>query len=131
EHQPEAARRFMVAYLHGVRDYLDAFETGRGQDEVIDILIKSTPIKDRALYATMRSVGLEPNGRVNVEYLRSEADLYVREGLLTARGEAGRGALSAPAGPAASSARRPLPLRHGQAVDAVVVDLPQRVAVLE
>jgi hypothetical protein len=44
-------------------------------------------------------------------------------------GEQGR--FGAPAGPAALSARRPLPFRDGQAVDAVVVDLPQRVAVLE
>jgi ABC-type nitrate/sulfonate/bicarbonate transport system substrate-binding protein len=81
--QPEAARRFMVAYLRGVRDYVDAFNTGTGQDEIVDILIKHTPIKDRAVYATMAPAGFEPNGRINVEFLRAEQDLYAREGLLT------------------------------------------------
>jgi NitT/TauT family transport system substrate-binding protein len=83
ERQPEAARHFAVAYLRGVRDYIEAFDNGRGKEEVTEILIKSTPIKDRALYDTMGSVGFEPNGRVNIDYLRSEGDLYVREGLLT------------------------------------------------
>ena len=81
--QPEAAKRWMLAYLKGLRDYVDAFSSGARRDEVIDILIKHTPVKDRALYATMLPVGFEPNGRVNVDYLRGEQELYRREGLLT------------------------------------------------
>ena len=64
----EPAQRFMLAYLKGVRDYVDAFSSGVGQDEIVDILIKYTPVKDRAVYATMKPAGFEPNGRMNVEY---------------------------------------------------------------
>jgi ABC-type nitrate/sulfonate/bicarbonate transport system substrate-binding protein len=81
--QPEAARRFMVAYLRGVRDYIDAFGSGTGREEIIDILIKRTPIKDRTVYASMPSAGFDPNGRINVDFLRAEQELYAREGLLT------------------------------------------------
>jgi NitT/TauT family transport system substrate-binding protein len=79
----EPAQRFMVAYLKGVRDYVDAFSTGPGQDEIVDILIKSTPVKDRAVYATMKPSGFEVNGRINVEYLIAEQELYLREGMMT------------------------------------------------
>jgi NitT/TauT family transport system substrate-binding protein len=81
--QREPAQRFMLAYLKGLRDYVDAFDSGVGQDEIVDILIKSTPIKDRAVYATMKPAGFEPNGRVNVDYLRADQELYVREGMMT------------------------------------------------
>jgi NitT/TauT family transport system substrate-binding protein len=83
QNQPEAAKRFMVAYLRGLRDYIDAFDHGIGKDEMVDLLIKHTPVKNRALYATMQPVGFDPNGLINVDYLRVEQDIYAREGLLT------------------------------------------------
>ncbi|HEY7066243.1 MAG TPA: ABC transporter substrate-binding protein [Chloroflexota bacterium] len=81
--QPEAARRFLVAYLKGVRDYRDAFDRGADKEAIIDVLVKRTPVKDRALYATMSPVGLDPNGQLAIAYLASEQELYAREGLLT------------------------------------------------
>ena len=47
------------------------------------VLIKHTAVKDRAVYLTTDPSGFEPNGRVNVEYLRGDQELYAREGLLT------------------------------------------------
>lgn len=38
----EAARRWMVAYLKGVRDYNDAFARGHGREEAVDILTRHT-----------------------------------------------------------------------------------------
>jgi NitT/TauT family transport system substrate-binding protein len=81
--QPEAARRFLIAYLKGTRAYLDAFTAGTDKEAVIDILLKHSTVKDRALYYTMPPVGFDPNGRINVEYIRAEQELYAREGLLT------------------------------------------------
>ena len=81
--QRDPANRFMLAYLKGMRDYIDAFSSGVGQDEIIDILINHTSVKDRAVYATMKPAGFEPNGRVNVDYLISEQELYLREGMMT------------------------------------------------
>jgi ABC-type nitrate/sulfonate/bicarbonate transport system substrate-binding protein len=81
--QPQAARRFMVAYVKAVRAFLDAFAMGTDKEAIVDILIKHTPVKDRQVYYTMMPSSFEPNGRVNVDYLRAEQALYAREGLLT------------------------------------------------
>ena len=39
--QPEAARRYMVAWLRGVRDYLDAFSKGKDQEQTAKLLQES------------------------------------------------------------------------------------------
>lgn len=83
ENQPEAARRFMVAYLRGLRAYQDAFDTGVDKEAIIDILIQHSPVKDRTVYYTMVPAGFERNGRINVDFLRAEQEIYAREGLLT------------------------------------------------
>ena len=83
ESQPEAARRFMVAYLKGLRAYQDAFDSGTDKEAMIDILIKHSPVKDRAVYYTMVPAGFELNGRINVDFLRAEQEIYGRAGLLT------------------------------------------------
>src|SRR5712692_5665356 len=48
---PDLARRWMIAYLRGVRDYNDAFfsPARKGRDEVVGIMIKNTPLKDPKL----------------------------------------------------------------------------------
>ena len=49
--KPEAARRFMVAYLRGLRDFNDAFfrQPPRGRAEVLAALTQQTGVKDPAL----------------------------------------------------------------------------------
>lgn len=81
--RPEVARRFMRAYIRGVRDYNDALENGRlaGPDaeEVIEILTQSTAIKDPEVFRAIHAQGCNPDGRVHepslahdLEYFRSE-----------------------------------------------------------
>jgi NitT/TauT family transport system substrate-binding protein len=53
------------------------------KEAIIDVLIKHSAVKDRAVYQMMVPTGFERNGRVNVEYLRAEQEIYAREGLLT------------------------------------------------
>lgn len=81
--QAEAARRFMVAYIRGVRYYNDAF--GRGdpakRQEVVNILIRNTPVKDAALYDRMTMPGLNPDGRVNVASLEQDQEVFLASGL--------------------------------------------------
>ncbi len=48
--QPEVGRRFMVAYIKALRYLEDAFFKGINREEAIDIFIKHTTLKDRALY---------------------------------------------------------------------------------
>jgi hypothetical protein len=52
----EVGRRFLVAYLRGVRDYDDAFNHGKDQDAIVAILTKHTNIKDPAVFQKMRQV---------------------------------------------------------------------------
>jgi len=70
--RPQAGKNFMVAYLKGVRYYLDAFE-GKNpalKSEVINILAQNTTVKEPDLYQRMRVPGYDTNGRVNVTSLK-------------------------------------------------------------
>lgn len=61
----DAANRFMVAYLKALRDYNDAFVKNKGKKEIVDIMAKSTAVKDVALYDKMAMPGLNPDGYVD------------------------------------------------------------------
>lgn len=78
--QGDAGKRFMVAYLKGVRDYVDAFTKGTNKDEVIQILTKYTVLKDPAIYQKMVPSGLRPDGLVNVKSMESDLKWYVDHG---------------------------------------------------
>ena len=79
----DAANRFMVAYLRGVRDYNDAFvkHDATKRAEVIDILAEYTPIKEKSLYEKVIMPGLDPTGKVNVASLKSDQEYYLGAGL--------------------------------------------------
>jgi len=76
----EAANRLIVAYLRGVRDYNDAFVKNQGREAVIEVLIKRTPLKDRALYDKMGLPALNPDGAVLFEDLEAQQKWYVEYG---------------------------------------------------
>jgi NitT/TauT family transport system substrate-binding protein len=80
---PEAARRWMLAYLKGVRDYNDAFKHDRGRAEVVEILTRETPVKSSALYEQMGFASIDPNGRVDRASLAEQLDWYAAQGLVT------------------------------------------------
>lgn len=64
--KPELAQKFMVAYLKGVRFYNDALAGKASRDELTQILIKHTSVKDPEIYKKMAYPGLHPNGTLNV-----------------------------------------------------------------
>ncbi|MDH5727438.1 MAG: ABC transporter substrate-binding protein [Gammaproteobacteria bacterium] len=70
---PEMAKRFMVAYVKGMRDYNDAFENNINKEAIIDILLKHTKVKDRATYDKVANVGLNPDAMLNIETMRADA----------------------------------------------------------
>jgi NitT/TauT family transport system substrate-binding protein len=77
----EVGRRWMVAYIRGMRDYNDAFGPKRqGRDEVVQILTKHTPIKDPRDYDQMRPAGLDPDGKLVLQSLRDDLAYYERAG---------------------------------------------------
>jgi len=84
--KPEAARRFMRAYLRGVRDYNDVLKDGRlagpGSEAIIDILIANTSTKDAAIYRTIHASACNPNGKVNEESLNKDLQYFKDEGLI-------------------------------------------------
>jgi len=85
--KPDVARRFMRAYLRGVRFYNGALQDGRmagpNADEVIAILAESTPIKDAAIYKAITPTGMNPDGRVNARSLAEDLAFYREQGLIT------------------------------------------------
>jgi NitT/TauT family transport system substrate-binding protein len=83
--QLDVARRMMVAYLRGVRDYNDAFVKRVNRDTVVDILIRRTTLTDRSLYDQVGFPALDPNGGVLTQDLQVQQDWYVENGYQTSR----------------------------------------------
>lgn len=86
KNKPDAARKFMVAYIKGLRYYDEALANGHlagpKADDVISILMKYTGIKDPSVYRTITPNGVDPNGRVNVTSLRRDLSFYKSFGLV-------------------------------------------------
>ena len=78
---PEAAKRWMVAYLRGVRTYLGLLATPDGHKEIAQVLMKYTQVKDPSLYDKMAPIGLDPNGRVEEASIQADQDWYIKLGL--------------------------------------------------
>jgi len=82
----DVARRFMIAYVRGLRTYNDAFGPKRqGRDEVVQILTKYTPIKDPKDYDAMRPAGLDPDGKLQVQAIQQDLAYYEKTGLVKER----------------------------------------------
>jgi NitT/TauT family transport system substrate-binding protein len=81
ERQPEAARRFVTAYLRGQRDYYRAVQRNAGgREEIVQILIKYTPIKDPRLYEGLLTSPVDPNAVMDPRILNDVEDWYVQFG---------------------------------------------------
>jgi ABC-type nitrate/sulfonate/bicarbonate transport system substrate-binding protein len=80
--QPEQVRRFLVAYLRGVRDYNDATRKGMNRPEIFAMLAKHLTVKDVALWERMVPTGLNPDGRIHVETIREDIERWIDLGML-------------------------------------------------
>jgi ABC-type nitrate/sulfonate/bicarbonate transport system substrate-binding protein len=78
--RPDVARRFMIAYLKGVRYYNDALAGKVPRDELFAILTKNTSVKNPALYQRMVFPGLDPNGTLNVAGMEADVKWWVATG---------------------------------------------------
>ena len=84
EQHNDAAKRFMAAYLRGVRDYYRAFfGDGQGKDEIIELLTRITSVRDRALLERTAPTWMDPNGSVTTDSLRAVQQWYAERGELT------------------------------------------------
>lgn len=82
QQRPEVLKRWMVAYIKGVRDYTDAWHKNKDKEEIIEILMKHTVLKDKSLYEKLNWVNMDPDGRVNVKSLEEEQDWYAKNYML-------------------------------------------------
>lgn len=84
--RPEVGRRFMVAYLRGLRYYYDGLKDGHyagpNGANVVSILIQYTPVKDPATYAVMVPAGVDPNGYLNIASMEKDLDLWRQLGVV-------------------------------------------------
>ena len=78
--KPEAARRYMRAYLKGVRYYNDAIVNGRltgpRGEEVVAILSEKIPLKDNSLYRTLIAPACDPDGKVQLKSLAEDLEFF-------------------------------------------------------
>ncbi len=83
--QRDVAQRFMVAALKSVRLYNDAFvkRDPRAREQVIDVFLKYTPVKERDLYDRMVFQYLDPDGRINRESVANDLAYYLAAGHVT------------------------------------------------
>jgi NitT/TauT family transport system substrate-binding protein len=78
------ARRFMKAYLRGVRDFNAAVVngklTGPGAEQIVGILAKYSIIKDPETLRTMYVHTADPDGNLSIESLRKDLAFFKRTG---------------------------------------------------
>jgi NitT/TauT family transport system substrate-binding protein len=80
EKNPGVGERLATAYIRGARYYGEALKTPEGRDKVAEILIKYTPVKDRALYDRIAFAYAPPNAEITVPALQDIADYYGANG---------------------------------------------------
>jgi len=91
-YKPGLAKKFMLAYVKGARYYNDAFvkKDPDKKREVVQILIRNTPVKDPALYDKMAMPGINPNGRVNTDALAAQQNWFLSKGSQKSRVDLGK-----------------------------------------
>lgn len=82
EKNPVEAKKFMIAYLKGVRDYNNAFEKSQGRDTVIADLKKTLKLEDN-VWAKMIAVGLDNDGKLNQKSLQADMEWYLSKKYIT------------------------------------------------
>jgi ABC-type nitrate/sulfonate/bicarbonate transport system substrate-binding protein len=82
---PDLARRFVLAYLRGARDWNDAAVYGVGVEELAQLLSPYNRLPPEVNAALLRRRGLtsiDPDGRVNKESMAYDMNWYLERGYL-------------------------------------------------
>jgi NitT/TauT family transport system substrate-binding protein len=82
---PDQVKAFTLAYLKGVRDYVDAMKGGPKRAEVVDICVKYTSLKDKAMYDKMQWSYMDPNGEISFDGLRDQQEWYAKHGFVATK----------------------------------------------
>jgi NitT/TauT family transport system substrate-binding protein len=86
ERHPEAAMRFLKAYLRGVRDYNAAY-AGGDPTPMYRILAEYTPVKDLALYDELGRTSVHGDGALHLANMESDQDFWVAQGFIPQRAD--------------------------------------------
>jgi len=81
----DLARRVLIGYLKGARYYLKNFNTKDGRDEIVNILVKYTSVKDPKLFDVMEMPYADPNGQLDKKSVDAQYKFYVDKGLYTGK----------------------------------------------
>lgn len=77
---PEAAKRWVLAYLKGVRYYTKALQTKEGKAEITGILGKYLTVRDPSFYERVVWPYTNPDGYVNEKTIAGDLDWYIAAG---------------------------------------------------
>lgn len=85
-HRYDVGVRFMTAWIRAAR----FFNAGlaNGSSAILTMLVASTPIKDRSIYADMIAQYVDPNGVVNISSVREDLGFWKQQGWVTSNVEA-------------------------------------------
>src|SRR5205823_9074038 len=79
--QPEAVRRFLVAYTKALRYLEDATTRRQNWNDVVQLMVANTAVKDPALYDRMADSYSETDVNIGVDALEVDQDFYVQAGM--------------------------------------------------
>jgi NitT/TauT family transport system substrate-binding protein len=82
---PDATRGFMVAYVRGIRDFVDAFTKDKDRAGVIAGLARHASVNDPAAYNRMVPTGFNPDGYINVDSITADQEFFISTGVLPQR----------------------------------------------
>jgi NitT/TauT family transport system substrate-binding protein len=86
KNHPDAALKFMRAYIRAARDYNDALKdgsiSGKGADDVIATLVEYTKIKDPKLHRDTVPAAINPDGHVDIESLEGDLAFFKEQKLI-------------------------------------------------
>jgi NitT/TauT family transport system substrate-binding protein len=78
----EPARRFMVGYLRGIRDFNAAFDHRPVDEGVVAILVQHTTVKDPAAWQIARPAPINQNGYTYPENIQRSQDYFVANNMV-------------------------------------------------
>jgi NitT/TauT family transport system substrate-binding protein len=85
----DMAERFMIAYVRALRFYNGALADGKlagpNADEVINILVKDTKLKDAALYRRMTPNAVNPDGSLQEAAMKNDLAYFKSQGYVTGK----------------------------------------------
>jgi NitT/TauT family transport system substrate-binding protein len=78
--RPEAARRFMIAHMQGVRYFWDQYVKGRDVEAVLNIVVNQKAAPSLAAARQMRLSPGDPDGRITPEDFAMDQEIYATLG---------------------------------------------------